>query len=120
MILDGYLSIDETLYRTRVVLAFRQYNKNKPAKYGLLFCSINSAEMPYIYSSTLYPGKPPGEPNKHYLTSTDYIIKHLVSSFSYHTNLQGRNISIVCCWKLVAGKENDGCWKNQDKLERCW
>ena len=126
MILDGYLSIDETLYRTRVVLAFRQYNKNKSAKYGLLFCSINSAEMPYIYSSTLYPGKPPGEPNKHYLTSTDDIIKHLVSSFSDHTNLQGRNISCdrfytsidIANWLLE--KKINGCWNNQDKPERCW
>ena len=47
MILDAYLSIDETLYPTMVGVAFRQYNKNKPGKYGSLFRSINSAEMPY-------------------------------------------------------------------------
>ena len=93
MIPDAYLAIDETFYPIRVGVAFRQYNKNKPANYGLLFRSINSAEMPYTYSSTLYAGKPPGEPNEHYLTSTDDIIKHLVSSLSGHANLEGRNIS---------------------------
>ena len=92
MIPNAYLSIDEILYPTRVGVAFRQYNKNKPATYGLLFCSINSAEMPYTYSSTLYAGKPPGDPNEHYLTSTDDIIKHLISSLSDHANLQGWNI----------------------------
>ena len=34
---DMYLSLDETLYPTRVGVAFHQYNKDKPAKYGLLF-----------------------------------------------------------------------------------
>ena len=33
---DVYLSLDETLCRTRVGVAFRQYSKDKPAKYGLL------------------------------------------------------------------------------------
>ena len=34
---DVHLSLDETLYPTRVGVAFRQHNKDKPAKYGLLF-----------------------------------------------------------------------------------
>ena len=34
---EDFLSLDETLYSTRVGVAFRQHNKNKPAKYGLLF-----------------------------------------------------------------------------------
>ena len=93
MIPDAYLSIDQTLYPTRAGVVFHQYNKNKPAKYALLFHSINSTEMPYTYSSTLYAGKTPGEPNEHYLTSTDDIIKNLVSSLSNHANLQDRNIS---------------------------
>ena len=93
MIPDAYLFINETLYPTRVIVAFLQYNKNKSAKYGLLFRSINSAEMPYTNSSPLYTGKPPGESNEHYLTSTDDIIRHLVSNLSDHVNLQCRNIS---------------------------
>ena len=31
-----YLSLDKTLHPTRVGVAFRQYNIDKPAKYGLL------------------------------------------------------------------------------------
>ena len=53
-----YLSLDETLYPARVGVVFRQYNKDKPAKYGLLFRSINSAEVPYTYTSVIYAGKP--------------------------------------------------------------
>ena len=48
---DMYLSLDETLYPTRVVVTFCQYNKDKLAKYGLLFQSINSAEVPYTCTS---------------------------------------------------------------------
>ena len=38
-----YLSLDEPLYLMRMQIGFTQYNPNKPAKYGLLFKSINSA-----------------------------------------------------------------------------
>ena len=34
---EDFLSLDETLHTTRVGVAFRQYNKNKPTKHGLLF-----------------------------------------------------------------------------------
>ena len=54
---DVYLSLDETIYRTRVGAAFRQYNKGKPATYGLLFRSINSAEVLYTYTSIIYAGQ---------------------------------------------------------------
>ena len=37
------LSIDETLYSMRHQINFRQYNLNKPAKYGLLYKSLNDA-----------------------------------------------------------------------------
>ena len=52
-----YLSLDETLYPVRVGVVFRQYNKDKPAKYGLLFRSINSAEVLCTYTSVIYAGK---------------------------------------------------------------
>ena len=42
MVPDEYLSLDDTLYPTRVSVAFHQYNENKPAKYELLFQSINT------------------------------------------------------------------------------
>ena len=59
---DMYLSLDETLYPTRVVVAFCQYNKDKLAKYGLLFQSINSAEVPYTYTSVISADEPVDKP----------------------------------------------------------
>ena len=53
----GYLYTDETLYRTRNQISFKQFNPNKPVKYGLLFKSINAARYPYplhICNSTLH------------------------------------------------------------------
>ena len=88
-----YLSLDETLYPTRVGVAFRQYNKDKPAKCGLLFQSINSAKAPYTYTSVIYAGKPLDEPGPHYVQTTDDIVKYLVNSLARETNIKGRNLS---------------------------
>ena len=90
---DEFLSLDETLHATRVGMSFRQYNKNKPAKYGLLFRSLNSAEMPVTYNSVMYSGKPIGEPGPHYVCRTEEIVQSLVNFLESHVNLQGRNIS---------------------------
>ena len=43
---DDYLSLDETLYPMRNQVSFKQFNPSKPAKYGLLFKSINAARYP--------------------------------------------------------------------------
>ena len=51
---DNLLSIDETLYPMRNKMAFKQLNSNKPAKYGLLFKSINASRYPYSFVSVLY------------------------------------------------------------------
>ena len=34
---EDYLSIDETLYPMRTQIGFKQYNSDKPAKYGIIF-----------------------------------------------------------------------------------
>ena len=46
-----YLAVDECLYAMRNRLAFKQYNKNKPAKYGLLFKQLNSVRVPFTHRS---------------------------------------------------------------------
>ena len=46
-----YMSIDETLYPMRHQIAFRQYNSNKPHRYGLLLKSLNDARFPFTYKS---------------------------------------------------------------------
>ena len=45
MIPGDLFSIDETLYPMRNKMAFKQFNTNKPVKYGLLFKSINASPM---------------------------------------------------------------------------
>ena len=55
---DAYLAIDETLNPTRGKIAFKTYNKDKPAKYGINFRSLGSSERPYVYYSIPYAGKP--------------------------------------------------------------
>lgn len=96
--------------------AFPKYNKSKPAKYGLLFPSINSTELPYTYSSVLYAGKTTGESGEHYLATTDDIVKCLVSNLRSRVDIQSRNISCdryYLSWycKLVA-REKKYRWHN--------
>ena len=88
MIPDGYLSLDETIYPSSVGTP-----KNKLPKYGLLFRRINNTEISFTYSAVLDSGKPVGQANKHCLTSTDDIVKYLVTISSNCVNVQGFNIS---------------------------
>ena len=53
-----YLAIDGTLYTVRNQISLKQYNPNKPAKYGLLCKSLNDARFPHTYNSLVYAGKP--------------------------------------------------------------
>ena len=53
---DEYLSLDETLYPMRTSIGFKQFNPSKPAKYGLLFKSINAVRYSYTFSTTPYCG----------------------------------------------------------------
>ena len=49
-----YLLLDETLFPMRHQIGMKQYNRNKPAKYTLLFKSLNDARFPYTYQSTCW------------------------------------------------------------------
>ena len=51
-----YLAIDETLYAYRGMVKLKQYNPNKPAKYGLLYRSISHSVVPYTYFTLPYAG----------------------------------------------------------------
>ena len=78
LIPDDLLSLNETLCPARVSIAFWQFNKSKPAKYRLLFRSINSAWMP----------------NEYYVTGTDKYVMTLVKCLSSFVSIQGRNLSL--------------------------
>ena len=89
-----FLSLDETLYPMRHQIAFRQYNPDKPAKYGLLFKSINDARYPFTYTSAVYAGKPEVGQGPYYLSGTENIVKHLIENLQSSQQLQGCNISM--------------------------
>ena len=91
---EDFISLDETLYPTRNQFAFKQYNPDKPAKYGILFKSLNSARYPYTYISHVYCGKPTGEANEYYVTGTYNYITSLVSRLEKEHSLSGRNLSM--------------------------
>ena len=88
-----YLKIDETLYLMRHQIAFRQYNPNKPHKYGVLFKSLNEARFPYTFKSVPYAARPTSGDGPYYINSTIDHVKYLVSQTKRQVNLHGRNIS---------------------------
>ena len=61
---DDLLSIDKKLYPIRNKVAFKQFNPNRPAKYGLLFKNINASRYLYSFVSAPYCGKPVQEPTE--------------------------------------------------------
>ena len=90
-----YLAIDETLYPYQGKIVIRQYNPNKPAKYGILYRSISDSRVPYTYYTLPYAGKPEEiTDDSEYVTGTDNYTKYLVEGLEQHVNLQGRNISM--------------------------
>ena len=78
-------------------LVLKQYNANKPAKYGLLYRSLCDANIPYTYFSLPYAGKPEileGDAVKYYITGTDEYSKYLVNGLSALCKIQRINISM--------------------------
>ena len=95
LIPEDYISLDETLYPMRTQVNFKQYNLDKPAKYGLLFKSLNCARYPYTHQSHVYCGKSVEQvENNHYVQRTINYIKYLFEKLSAHHSLQGRNITM--------------------------
>ena len=72
-----YLSLDETLYPMRNQINFRQYHPNKPAKYGVLFKSINDLRFSYTYRSDMYDGKRVNGAGPYFVKGTEIMWKPL-------------------------------------------
>ena len=94
MVPSEYICLDETLYPMRHQINFKQYNPNKPAKYGTLFKSINEVRYSYTYRASVYAGKPADEYGPYYISGTENYVKDLVQNLAKHVSLQGRNISM--------------------------
>ena len=54
---DDYIAINHP-YLTSGGISFKTYNKDKPAKCGLNFRSLDSSRRHYIYYTVPYTGKP--------------------------------------------------------------
>ena len=91
---DDYLCIDECLYQARTQFSFKQYNKSKPAKYGLLVKCLNTVRYPFTLRSDAYAGKPI-EPGPYHTSSVQEVTLKLVDDYKNHGNkdIVGRNIT---------------------------
>ena len=58
-----FLSFDKMLYPMRHQIAFRQYNLDKPAKYSVIFKSLNSTGLLFLYHIVVFAGKRQGDVN---------------------------------------------------------
>ena len=85
------LDIDETLYPYHGHIIFKQYNPNKPAKYGLLYRRLCNSSIPYICYTLPYAGKSgkvEGPATKYYFTRTGEYSRYLINKLSVYWNLQ--------------------------------
>ena len=73
-----YLTIDETLYPMRHQIVCRQYNPNKPHKYGVLLKLLSNAHFLYTYKALPYAAKPIASDGPFCISSTADCIKNLV------------------------------------------
>ena len=78
LISEDYLTIDETLYPMRNQISFKQYNPDKPAKYGILYKPMNSARYPFTHQSHVHCGKPEQEPDENYFYGIINYVEYLV------------------------------------------
>ena len=83
-----YTTIDEMLWGFRGRCSFRQYMRNKPAKYGLKVFSIVDARSFYVLNMEFYLGKQP--PGPHQISQApDEVVKRLITPISG----SGRNVT---------------------------
>ena len=74
-------------------IALRQYNPNRPHRYGLLVKSLNVARVPFTCKAAPYSGKPKDGNGPYYIDHAENYVKYLVEEFEKEASLLGRNIS---------------------------
>jgi hypothetical protein len=88
------LCCDEDLYRNfGRGFGFKQYNKSKPAKYGILYRSLNDSKLPYTYRSIVYAGCPVDEPTENYMVGIEETVCELLRRYGAKNELKGRNLT---------------------------
>ena len=94
--MDKFGTIDECLYACRNQVAFRQYNKSKPAKYGILIKCVNEVSFPYTHHSAVFAGKPQvieDGMNPYYTNTVLEVTLNMLRSVGLFSDLRGRNIT---------------------------
>ena len=90
---DDYIVIDQT-YPTRGVILFTTYSKDRPAKYGLNFRTLDSSRRPCIYYIVPYSEKPV-EVTESHIKDMLTLVKRIVEGYEQHGySLKGTNISM--------------------------
>ena len=92
---SSLVAVDGTLYPYKRKIGFKQYKPSKPAKCGLLYCSLCDSSVCYTYFTLAYTGKPKdisGDAAKYYVAVTDEYTKYLVTEVSGYNSIQGCNI----------------------------
>ena len=85
----------------------KQYNPNKPAKYGILYHTLSDARVPYTYYTLPYAGKPNTFTERsEYVTDTDNYTKWLVKGAERSVDLRGRNVEVEVAKKEIREGEN--------------
>jgi hypothetical protein len=91
---DDQLCVDEDLYRNfGRGFDFKQYNKSKPAKYGMLYRSLNDSKLPYTYRSIVYAGRPAEQPTENYMVGVEETVCELLRRYGAKNELKGRNLT---------------------------
>ena len=85
----------------RTMVKLKQYNPNKPAKYGLLYRSILDSVVSHTYFALPYAGEPEIEVSEFYVTGTDEYSVYLVDKLSSHVDITGRNVSMDRYFTIV-------------------
>ena len=60
-------------------IGFKQFNPNKPSKYGMLLKSVNAVNYCYTFIAAPYCGKPSRNPTSLFVTGTKNIVKYLIT-----------------------------------------
>ena len=107
----------------RTQISFKQFNPSKPAKYGILYNSINACWYPFTFSTAVYSDKPKAEPTSYFTPEMSQTVKYLIQNLECHTNLVERNISYgrlytsipMAQWLLARGITSVGTLQSNRK-----